>query len=311
MQIAKKTYTFIENVRCNMCHSPAEEAQVLGMRLNQSQGRNPKEKTGIGVTICKCGRCGLNFPQPLPVPSSILDHYGLPPESYWNAAYFQIDPNYFCKQIDDAKRLLNFSNGMKALDIGAGIGKAMLALKAAGFDCYGIEPSEPFRQKAIELMNIAENRISLASIENADFQAEQFDFITFGAVLEHLYDPAAAIEKAMTWLKPGGVIQIEVPSSNHLMSFFLNRFFRLRGTNYVTNLSPMHSPFHIYEFTKKSFQEHAARAGYEIAHSYIDVASIYHVPSIAKPLLRFWMARTDRGMQLTVWLRKKKIYSHN
>ena len=29
----------------------------------------------------------------------------------------------------------------------------------------------------------------------------------------------------------------------------------MRGTNYVTNISPMHSPFHLYEFGLKSFEE--------------------------------------------------------
>ena len=181
------------------------------MRLNRSQGRNPRSITGIGVTICKCGSCGLNFPQPLPVPNSIDDHYSVPPESYWREDYFVVDPNYFWKQIEDAKRLLSFTPGMKALDIGAGIGKAMIALEAAGFDCHGIEPSAPFRNKAFERMGIAEDKIELASIEDAKFSESHFDFITFGVVLEHLYDPAASIERAVRWLKPGGVIQIEVP----------------------------------------------------------------------------------------------------
>ena len=182
----------------------------------------------------------------------------------------------------------------------------MIALNASGFKAYGIEPSEPFYKKAIEQMNISEEHLTCTSIEKATFPKDYFDFITFGAVLEHLYDPAWAIERAMSWLKPGGVIQIEVPSSDHLMQFFLNVYYRIRGTNYVTDLSPMHSPFHLYAFTRRSFQEHSRRCGYKIAHSYIDVATIYHVPSILKPLLRFWMKRTDKGQQLTVWLRKTK-----
>ncbi len=305
-----KNYNFLETTQCNMCQADAAKAHVLGVRLNGSQGKNPLAKTGIGVTVCKCSECGLNFPQPLPIPNNIMDHYGVPPESYWKKDYFVVDPGYFRKQIDDAKRLLSFTPGMSALDIGAGIGKAMIALEAAGFDCYGIEPSEPFRNKAIEQMGIAEERIELASIEEADFPESRFNFITFGAVLEHLYDPAGSIERAMRWLKPGGVLQIEVPSSDHLMPRFLNSYYRLRGTNYVTNLSPMHSPFHLYEFTKKSFSEHAKRAGYDIAYTYVDVASIRHVPAFLKPALRLWMEKTERGQQLTVWLRKDKARTY-
>lgn len=301
-----KTYKFVQQDECNMCGNPTGSAKVLGMRLNQSQGSDPRGKTGIGVTICKCARRGLNFAQPLPIPKSIADHYGVPPESYWKDSYFEIDPNYFQKQIADAKRLLDFRPGMRALDVGAGVGKAMIALEAAGFEVRGIEPSEDFRKRAIERMGIPGDRIALASIEDAEFPPNHFDFITFGAVMEHLYDPAGAIERSMQWLKPGGVIQIEVPSSDHLMPAFLNAYYRLRGTNYVTNLSPMHSPFHLYEFSIRSFQEHARKHGYEIAYSYIDVATVRHVPSPLKPILRYWMEKTNKGQQLTVWLRKTR-----
>ena len=38
---------------------------------------------------------------------------------------------------------------MTALDIGAGLGKAMLSLENSGFDTFGLEPSIPFHEKAI------------------------------------------------------------------------------------------------------------------------------------------------------------------
>jgi predicted SAM-dependent methyltransferase len=155
-------------------------------------------------------------------------------------------------------------------------------------------------------MNVAKDRIALASIEEANFGSKRFDFITFGAVLEHLYDPASAIEKSLKLLKKGGVIQIEVPSSNWFMSTFTNAFFRACGTNYVTNISPMHSPYHLYEFTEKSFKEHGKITGYEIVHSYFDVCSIPHAPNFLKPFFRYYMEKAKKGMQLTVWLRKSQ-----
>lgn len=69
--------------------------------------------------------------------------------------------------------------------------------------------------------------------------------------------------------------------------------------------SPMHSPYHIHEFSLASFEKHAARnAGFEIAPHHYDVASIFHLPGVLHPLLRYIMQRTDTGMQLTVWLRR-------
>ena len=276
---------------------------MLGMRLNRSQGRSPRANPGIAVGVMKCGRCDLIFSNPLPIPADISDHYGLPPEDYWLPEYFQVDPAYFADEVATAKKLLPFRPGMKALDIGAGLGKAMKALEAGGFDAYGIEPSESFREAAIARMGIDPDRISQRRMEEAEFGPE-FDFITFGAVLEHLYHPAEAIERALSWLAPGGVIQIEVPSSSHLLARFLNLYFRVAGTNFVTHISPMHPPFHLYEFGLKSFLAHGERASYRIVEHdfhqndvlFIPIPRIFHRP------ISSWMRRKKQGMQLTVWL---------
>jgi SAM-dependent methyltransferase len=154
------------------------------------------------------------------------------------------------------------------------------------------------------MFQIPPERIRLAPLEEAVFEPDSFDFITFGAVLEHLPDPSAAIAKAMGWLRPGGVIQIEVPSAHHLIGRLINLYFRLAATTYVTNTSPMHSPFHLYEFTLDCFRKNGERLGYRVAEHLYMVCGIFHFPRFLHPLLRWWMARTDTGMQLTVYLRK-------
>ena len=95
-----------------------------------------------------------------------------------------------------------FTPGMTALDIGSGLGKAMRSLTAAGFDSFGIEPSAIFRSRSIELMGIAPDRVQHAPVEEAEYPPEFFDLISFGAVLEHLYDPKAALEKALGGSSP-------------------------------------------------------------------------------------------------------------
>src|SRR5436190_23522800 len=84
---------------CNMCGSTTEKHKILGQRLNQSLGFNPKSKIGISTSVVKCRNCGLIFSNPQPVPFDIQDHYGVPPENYWNPEYFSIDKNYFSHQI--------------------------------------------------------------------------------------------------------------------------------------------------------------------------------------------------------------------
>lgn len=251
-----------------------------------------------------CEVCGLNFVNPLPVPENLSDHYGVPPENYWNADYFKADENYFKGEINTLKNHMTIEKGMKALDIGAGIGKAMIALNKAGFDTYGIEPSLPFYERAISAMNISPARLQHAKAEEVSFPENYFDFITFGAVLEHLYDPSKAILDALYCLKPGGLIQIEVPSSGWLIGKLINLYYKLRGTDYVGNLSPMHEPFHLYEFSLNTFRLHGQKYGYEVTHHDHYVCQTY-LPAIADLILKPLMQYSQTGMQLCVWLRKK------
>ena len=296
-------YTFRRIENCNMCGASEDMHKVLGKRLNKSQGRNPKRRTGISTTICKCKNCGLIFSNPQPIPFDIQDHYGVPPDDYWIEEYFQVDEKYFQGEVKIVKGLLDFKQGMKSLDIGAGIGKAMIVLEKAGFDTYGFEASKPFHEKAISQMGIKSDRLKLGMIEEVEYPENYFDFVTFGAVLEHLYDPSDSILRAMNWLKPGGIMHIEVPSSDWLVNRMINFYYRLGRTDYVGNLSPMHSPFHLYEFGFKSFQQHAMSHKYEIAlHDYYVCPT--HMPKILDNIIKPYMKWTNTGMQLCVWLRK-------
>lgn len=287
-----------------MCGSFSSRHKILGKRLNQSQGKNTKNKIGITTTIVQCNDCGLIYSNPQPIPFDLQDHYGIPPESYWTEDHFKISDNYLAEDIQNLKKLLNFKENEKSLDIGAGIGQNMTALSKAGFDTYGIEPSESFYKRAIDKMNIDPARLRLCSIEGADYADNFFDLIIFSAVLEHVYNPSESIIKAMQWLKPNGIIWIEVPSSNWLVSQIINYYYKLKNSDYVGNLSPMHRPFHLYEFDLKSFQKHAKMNNYEVAMYKFYVCDTY-LPKFLDPLLKPYMKRTNTGMQLAIWLRKK------
>jgi 2-polyprenyl-3-methyl-5-hydroxy-6-metoxy-1,4-benzoquinol methylase len=295
-------YTFNEVKSCNMCGSG--DFKILGKRMNKSQGIKPKSKVGISTTVVKCKKCSLIYSNPQPIPSDLQDHYGVPPETYWKEKYFEINPSYFAYEIEVLRQLLPYQTGQTALDIGAGLGKCMISLKNKGYDAYGFEPAKPFYERAISKMGIHADKLKLAAMEEVDYPENHFDFITFGAVLEHLYDPSAALAKAQRWLKPNGLIQIEVPSSNWLIAKIFNTYFKIIGTDYVTNLSPMHSPFHLYEFGLASFLENSKLNNYTIAkHEYFPCQTF--MPKILDKPLTWYMKATNTGMQLSIWLRKK------
>lgn len=296
-------YSFKNIEQCNMCGTSTNQAKVLGRRMNCSQGVRPKRRVGIAITIMQCQLCSLVFANPLPIPVSISQHYGNPPEKYWHENYFKIDENYFKTQINTFFELYGTHRNLQALDIGAGIGKCMKALENSGFSAYGLEPSEPFYIRALNKMEISAEKLKLSSMETVEYLDEQFDFITFGAVLEHLYDPSLSILKSLKWLKPKGLMHIEVPSSMWLTNKIYNLIYRIQGLDYVGNISPMHNPFHLYEFGLQSFKIHAQKNGYEIAKHQFMVCDTF-LPKILDSIVKPVMKKTDTGMQLEIWLQK-------
>lgn len=285
-------YTFVPVGACNMCSS--RERKILGRRMNTSQGLRPRTKIGISTTVVRCKDCGLTYADPLPIPADINDHYGIPPEEYWKEARLE-SPDHFLHQLEVIRRINPESTSL--LDIGAGLGNTVRSAIERGWDAYGIEASSTFVERAKLGDRIIHSMVEDAKIDRT------FDAISFGVVLEHLYDPAGAISKALTWLNPGGVIHIEVPDSNYLFSKIFNLYFRLVLTDYVVNISPMHSPFHLYEFTERSFQLNGERLGYRIVEveRYAGETTLTgKLDSLLSPLMK----ATKTGMGLVVYLQK-------
>jgi SAM-dependent methyltransferase len=55
-------------------------------------------------------------------------------------------------------------------------------------------------------------------------------------------------------LRPGGVVYIDVPNEDGLYFRVGNFYQRLRRRNWVINLSPTFSPFHVFGFTPRSLR---------------------------------------------------------
>lgn len=289
-------YEFKPQPSCDMCGSA--QSKVLGSRLDKRQGFRPRSLSGVSVSVKKCASCDLVYADPLPIPTRVDSHYDMDPAVYFDDELEHVD----LTADQTVLSLTGFTPGMKALDIGAGLGRTMKQLSAGGWDVWGIEPSASFRKAAIERGGIASDRIIQTTLEDAEFAPGMFDFINFGAVLEHLYSPSDALARAVRWLRPGGVIFVEVPSSRYLVTDMLKVYYRLIGVNYVTNLSPLHPPFHLYEFSHRSFEVNGQRVGYRVAAHEYEPGQNPLIPRPVDPFLRWMMSRSRRGMQLKVYL---------
>jgi 2-polyprenyl-3-methyl-5-hydroxy-6-metoxy-1,4-benzoquinol methylase len=297
------TYTFINRNQCPACDD-VENQNFYGRRSSKRGGLRPWQVVSLDIPIIRCCACELIYSNPLPIPASISQHYGVTPQEYWPDDYFKPDELTIQIESNAIESIISSKKVIQFLDIGAGIGKTMKQMAIRGWETWGIEPGEQFYNAAIVKNGIPRERLQLSSIEEAQFENDFFDVISFGAVLEHLYKPFKCLEKSLNWLKPGGIIHIEVPSSNWLMSKGYRRIQKLMGSQYVINLSPMHNPFHLHEFSHKTFEKLTFAHQFEIArHQYWPCHT--YLPSGLSWLATKYMQLTDSGMQLVIYLRKK------
>jgi 2-polyprenyl-3-methyl-5-hydroxy-6-metoxy-1,4-benzoquinol methylase len=103
----------------------------------------------------------------------------------------------------------------RVLEVGCSSGYFTKALCDRGCEVVGIELDA-------EAAALAENWAERVVVGDLDarnlwreLDAETFDAITFGDILEHLRDPLATLRTAVRFLKPSGVVSISVPNVAH------------------------------------------------------------------------------------------------
>ena len=147
--------------------------------------------------------------------------------------------------------LLGLAPPARIVDAGAGRGRFVAAARAAGFDAIGIEPSRRGVEAAREVYGV---ELQATTIEDA--QVEDANAVTLWHVLEHLDDPAAALGRVGSWLRPGGVLLVGVPNLLSLQArLSRSRWFHLD------------LPRHRTHFTPQGLAALLDRTGFEIART--------------------------------------------
>ena len=100
---------------------------------------------------------------------------------------------------------------ISVLEIGCDCGATLLRVKNRypNASIYGFEINEYSSQIAATFAEVA-----IGNIEkfNLPYRPQQFDYILFGDVLEHLHDPAGVISYCRKFLKTGGSIVACIPN---------------------------------------------------------------------------------------------------
>ena len=224
----------MQHINCNLCG--ADEADLVA--------------TQNGYRMVECRRCGLVYADPRLTPEILIGLYdgyhqrGSKDEHTWETLMM---PNF--AEVSDLLDDMIPEKG-RLLDIGCGYGHFIQIMQNKGWVASGIEPSERTSEYALSKGLDVRRMV----IEDASFPENSFDAITAFYVLEHLFDPLAALNKIKAMLKPGGVLVLRVPHTTPIVKL-------LRVVGVRNNLYDL--PFHLYDFSPDTITRLLNKAGFD------------------------------------------------
>lgn len=137
-----------------------------------------------------------------------------------------------------------YAPGGTWLDLGSGSGEFSFLARQLGAEVTAVEPNEGYAAYCREKLDLP---VTTGRMEDCGFAPRSFDLIRLSHVLEHMRDPVASLERLRGWLKPGGMIYIEVPDIE------ADARNKLRGRLFHYG--------HIYNYNPVTLRHVAARAG--------------------------------------------------
>lgn len=246
----KEAYRWLPQA-CPICEVPP--TKFIGRR----GGAAHRESLGVECDVWRCGKCGLVFPNPMPVPVGGMEqHYGVPPDDYFEQHDTDERGAAAAGILRRAEELMGGTG--RLLDIGAGRGELLRAARERGWSATGIEPSEPFARHAASYSGA---EIRREAVEHCGFDADSFDVVVMGSVLEHLYNPDETVREIARILRPGGALYVDVPNEAGLYFRVGNLYQKARGRDWVVNTAPTFSPYHVFGYNPGSLRALLAKHG--------------------------------------------------
>jgi len=203
----------------------------------------------------RCPRCGF-FASEMPVLINSIDRID---ETVRERALKPIRLANFHQLLTECAALL--PQGATLLDVGCAHGWFIEAATGRGLSCTGIEPDQHMQQRAKE----AGHTIIAGFFPDAMPDTARFNAITFNDVFEHLPNIRQIIQTLPNFLRPGGIVIINLPVANGLIFRLSRAAARLSLTAPLDRMwqKGLPSP-HLSYFTEQTLQRLFTAAGFTL-----------------------------------------------
>ncbi len=204
-----------------------------------------------GCTVSHCPACGFWQVDPRPSPEDLAQLYGA---DYFDHGKYVDDLAW---RLEQKRRMAwmircGIAPGARVLEAGCGAGHGLGPLKTR-YAMWGQDISPQAIAQAKQAHPELAGRLQAGPLEEADFPAASFDAVVMWDVIEHLWDPPAALQTVARLLRPGGRLCLSTPDAGSAMA-------RLAGRRWAFMTPPEHLGF----FSRQSMARLLNSAGLEL-----------------------------------------------
>lgn len=165
-------------------------------------------------------------------------------EAYLNVSGYKVFENKHRKysihrpQYKLGIELLRDASGVRALDLGCGLGEFTDILRDRGYDTYAVEGLEEFVSSVRERYD----KVWQANLEFEDlpFEDDSFDIVVSLDVIEHLWNTVHYLDEIKRIVKPGGAVILTTTNYN----YWRFRLTHLRGRFHEFTFGSRHKKFY-------------------------------------------------------------------
>jgi SAM-dependent methyltransferase len=174
-----------------------------------------RSRRGEPLLTVSCSGCGLFRNDPLPTSDELRRFHAAEYRESYKGVRTPKARNVYRSARLARYRLEQIGHrlpaGARILDVGSGSGEWLAALQGAGHRVSGVEPDPHYGEYARRQYGVPVETGGILDLERPE---NSLDAITLFHVLEHLPDPLAVLAKFRGWLRPGGLLIVEVPNTN-------------------------------------------------------------------------------------------------